>query len=100
AYIAIGDLYTSAVSDCSGEELGRTDKAVYWAAMDQYEKAKEVDSSVSSTADSKMKTYRQYLPTQEDIFYRDDWEEGEEFTIDSGCYSWIDETTTVRRAPS
>ncbi|MFO8098846.1 MAG: hypothetical protein R6T83_04400 [Salinibacter sp.] len=100
AHIAIGDLYTSAVSDCSGDELGRTDRAVYWAAVDQFQKAKEVDSSVSSTANSKIETYRQYFPSQEDIFYRDAWEEGEEFTIDSGCYSWIDETTTVRRSPS
>lgn len=100
AYIAIGDLYTSAVSDCSGEELSRNDKAVYWAAVDKYQKAKEVDSGVASTADSKISTYRKYFPTQEDIFYRDEWEEGGNFTIDYGCYSWIDETTTVRRASS
>ncbi len=100
AYIAIGDLYTSAVSDCSGSELGRSDKAVYWVAVDKYQKAKQVDSSVQSTANSKIKTYRKYFPTQEDIFYRDDWEEGSSFTIDYGCYSWIGESTTVRRASS
>ena len=100
AYIAIGDLYTSAVSDCSGSELGRNDKAVYWAAVDKYQQAKQVDSSVASTANSKINTYRKYFPTQEDIFYRDDWDEGSSFTVDYGCYSWIGETTTVRRASS
>ena len=100
AYIAIGDLYTSAVSDCSGSELGRSDKAVYWVAVDQYQKAKEVDSSVASTANSKIETYRKYFPSQEDIFYRDDWTEDSSFTVDYGCYSWIDETTTVRRSSS
>lgn len=100
AYIAIGDLYARAVSQCGGSEMGRTDRAVYWAAVDKYQQAKQVDSSVASTANSKIQTYRQYFPTQEDIFYRSDWEEGGSFTINSGCYSWIGETTTVRQAPS
>jgi len=99
AYIAIGDLYTQAVSDCSGDELGRDDKAVYWAAVDKYRQAKQVDSSVASTANSKIQTYRSYFPTQEDIFYREQWTKGESVTINTGCYSWIQETTTVRQAP-
>lgn len=100
AYIAIGDLYARAVSECSGSEMSRKDKAVYWAAVDKYQQAKQIDPSVASTADSKIQTYRQYFPTQEDIFYRSDWESGSSFTIDYGCYSWIGETTTVRQAPS
>lgn len=99
ALIAIGDLYARAVSQCSGSELGRKDKAVYWAAVDKYEEAIRANSSVSSVANSKIESYRSVFPTQEDIFYREDWEEGESFTIDYGCYSWIGETTRVRRAP-
>lgn len=100
AYIAIGDLYARAVSQCGGSEMSRGDKAVYWAAVDKYQQAKEVAPSVASTADSKIQTYSQYFPTQEDIFYRSDWESGESFTIDYGCYSWIGESTTVRQAPA
>jgi len=99
AYVAIGDLYASAVSDCSGSQLGRKDKAVYWAAVDMYKQAIEVDSSITSVAESKISSYRDVFPTQEDIFYRDDWDKGQSFTIDYGCYSWIGETTTVRQAP-
>lgn len=99
AYIAIGDLYARTVNECGGSEMGRGDRAVYWAAVDKYQQAREVDSSVASTAESKIQTYSQYFPTQEDIFYRSDWEEGDRFTIDYGCYSWINETTTVRQAP-
>lgn len=99
AYVSIGDLYARAVSECSGSELGRKDKAVYWAAVDKYEEAIGANSSISSVAESKIESYRKYFPTQEDIFYREDWEEGSDFTIDYGCYSWISETTTVRRAP-
>ena len=100
AYIAIGDLYARSVNQCSGNEMARNDKAVYWAAVDKYRQAKEVDSSIASVADSKIQTYRGVFPTKEDIFYREDWESGQSFTIDYGCYSWIGETTTVRSAPS
>lgn len=100
AYIAIGDLYARAVNNCSGSEMSRGDRAVYWAAVDKYQQAKEMDSSVASTADSKINTYRRVFPSTEDIFYRNDWEKGGTFTINYGCYSWIGETTSVRSAPS
>jgi tetratricopeptide (TPR) repeat protein len=100
AYIAIGDLYANAVSQCSGGEMARNDKAVYWAAVDKYRQAMEVDPSVKSTANSKINTYRKYFPTQEDIFYKSSWESGGTITIDFGCYSWIGETTRVRQSPS
>lgn len=100
AYIAIGDLYAQAVSECGGSRMNRGDKAVYWLAVDMYRQAKAADPAVASTADSKINTYRQYFPTAEDIFYRDDMEEGQSFRIDYGCYSWINETTTVRKAVS
>jgi tetratricopeptide (TPR) repeat protein len=100
AYIAIGDLYARAVNKCSGSEMRRKDKAVYWTAVDKYRQAKEIDPSVASIADSKIQTYRGVFPTKEDIFYREDWEQGGTFTVNYGCYSWIGETTSVRAAPS
>lgn len=100
AYIAIGDLYARAVNKCSGGEMSREDKAAYWAAVDKYQQAKRIDSSVASIANSKIQTYRKVFPTKEDIFYRSDWKRGESYTINQGCYSWIGETTTVRSAPS
>ncbi|WP_022835138.1 tetratricopeptide repeat protein [Salisaeta longa] len=99
AYLAIGDLYVRAVSECGGSNMGRDDRAVYWAAVDAYQEAKSADPNVASSANSKIQTYRQYFPTTEDIFYRSDWEKGKSFTIDYGCYAWINETTTVRPAP-
>ena len=100
AYIAIGDLYARAVNKCSGSEMKREDKAVYWAVVDMYQRAKATDPSVTSTANSKIQTYRRVFPTKEDIFYRSDWEQGGTFSIDYGCYSWIGETASVRPAPS
>lgn len=100
AYIAIGDLYARAVNACSGGEMRRKDKAVYWAAVDKYREARDVAPALSSVADSKINTYRKVFPTKEDIFYREDWERGGSFTINYGCYSWIGETTSVRPSPS
>lgn len=98
AYVAIGDLYVQAVSDCGGSKMSRGDKAVYWLAVDMYRRAKSVDETLASTANSKINTYRQYFPSSDDIFFRDDMEMGRSFRIDYGCYSWINEVTTVRKA--
>ncbi|NBC85192.1 MAG: hypothetical protein GVY25_03275, partial [Bacteroidetes bacterium] len=59
--------------------------------------AKQVDSNLASTANNNIQTYRRYMPTQEDIFYVDEWEVGQSIRIDYGCYSWINESTTVRQ---
>jgi tetratricopeptide (TPR) repeat protein len=99
AYLRIGELYTTAVSNCSGSKMERNDRAVYWLAVDYFQRAKSANSNVASEADSKIQTYQRVFPTNESIFFRDDWEVGESFRIDYGCYSWIAESTTVRKAP-
>lgn len=93
AYIAIGDLYATAVSDCGSFE--REDRAVYWLAVDYYERARSRDPSVASQADQKIATYRRSFPDQEALFFKG-WEPGQSYRVDYGCYSWIGETTTVR----
>ncbi len=98
AYLAIGDLYATAVSMCSGNTLEREDKAVYWLVIDWYEKAKEAapsDAIVVREANAKISLYRQYFPDTQALFFKG-WEVGERYTIDYGCYSWIGETTTVK----
>lgn len=95
AYIAIGDLYAQAVSECGGAAMSRDDKAVYWLAVDYYQRAKQADPSVASAADQKINTYRRYFPTEEEKFFNN-WAAGQRVSINSGCYSWIGETTTVR----
>jgi len=98
AYIAIGDLYATAVSMCSSNTLEREDKAVYWLVIDWYEKAKEaapLDAAVVNEANAKISVYRLYFPDGEDRFYKG-WEVGQRFTINYGCYRWIGDTTTVK----
>ena len=95
AYMAIGDLYASAVSQCTGGELSLQDRAVYWLATDYYQRAKANDSSVASAANQNIGRYRKYFPSKEKIFFKG-WEPGQSYSVDSGCYSWIGESTTVK----
>ena len=97
AYMAIGDLYAAAVQQCMSGTLKREDKAVYWLAVDKYQQAKSADSSLAERANQKINTYRQYFPSQEDLFF---WSKtsGDAYQVNSGCYSWINESTTVRKA--
>lgn len=100
AYINIADAYAQAVRNCtSGRDLTRNDRAVYWLVIDYLNKAKRVDSSVTSQANSRIQTFRQAAPTGDAIFMTDSWSEGATIRIDgslNSCYSWINESTTIR----
>ncbi len=98
AYLAIGDLYVAAVSQCAGATLEHTDRAVYWLAVDWWQKARQAapsDARVVTEATLKIDTYRQYFPDRGKIFFLN-LTPGQSFSINYGCYSWIGETTTVR----
>ncbi len=89
AYLLIGDLYASSASMCADDDLGG--KSVFWAAIDKYVKAKSVDSSLESDANTKISQYSKFYPAASDLFFRD-MQEGNSYTV--GC--WINENTTVR----
>ena len=88
-YILIGDLYAASAKDCGDNDL--TSRVAYWAAVDKYLKAKNVDSSVEELASTKINTFSRYFPATETIFFYD-LKKGDSYTV--GC--WINENTTVR----
>lgn len=91
-FIIIGNSYAASAGDCgSGDFYSKT---AFWAAVDQYEKAKAVDPSLAAEANRLINTYEHYFPTVESIFFNN-YAEGQEFTLDN-C--WIKETTKVRAA--
>ncbi|MGM0612460.1 MAG: tetratricopeptide repeat protein [Bacteroidota bacterium] len=90
-YILIGDLYADSDDACKTDSKVES-KSIYWAAVDKYKKAKSVDPDVADKAEKKIATYRQYFPSQEELFF-EDYNPGNSFTV--GC--WIDETTTIRK---
>lgn len=93
AYMLIANLYATAVQQ--SETMDREDRAVYWLVLDYYERAAQADPSLKSRARNAIQTYRKYIPSREDMFFKG-WEEGASYTIDYGPYKWINETTTVR----
>jgi len=98
-YIQIASIYGQAVSRCSSDRtMDRQDRVVYWLVLDYLDRARQTDSSLSSTVQNQYQSYQPVIPTTEDKFFMD-WTTGEEMQIDETlkpCYEWIDETTTVR----
>ncbi len=91
AHIFLGELYITGRDRC-GEKFER--KAVLWAAVDEFKKAKQVDPSVEEAADKRISSYRQRFPKKQDVFFRN-LEEGDPYKVE--C--WINEKTTVRHRP-
>lgn len=91
SFILIGDMYAASAGDCGDNDL--TKKVAYWAAVDQYYKAKKADSELTELVNKRVATYNKYFPTTETIFFYD-LKEGDSYQVD--C--WINETTTVRAA--
>ena len=87
-YILIGDAYAGS-KDCFTDEFEKT--TIYWAAVDQFSKAKSVDTGVAEKADERINTYMNYFPDIETIFFYS-LKEGDNYNV--GC--WINETTKVR----
>jgi len=90
-YILIGDMYAASASACGSDEI--SERASYWTAVDKYQKAKQVDPSVTDDANAKIATYSRHFPTQERLFFHD-IKVGSSYSV--GC--WINEVTTVRAA--
>ena len=91
-FIIIGQLYAASAKDCGAGDL--ESKAAFWAAVDQFEKAKSVDPSIAAKANELINAYSHYFPTVEIIFFNG-YEEGQSYTLDK-C--WIGETTKIRAA--
>lgn len=87
-YIIIGDLYYNTALTCGNDAV--TSHAGYWAAYDQYNKAKS-DPEVANLANSKAKNAYVNFPKAEDIFFLG-YIKGNPYTI--SC--WYTETTIIR----
>lgn len=89
-FILIGKLYASSGPLC-GPGRGWDSQIVTWPAIDKFEHAKKIDPSVAAEANKFISTYKQYMPSKEDIFFRQ-LKAGQSFKV--GC--WINENTTIR----
>jgi tetratricopeptide (TPR) repeat protein len=87
-YIFIGDLYMITSASCGDNPV--TKRAGYWAAYDQYIKAKR-DPEFANIASRKASEAYSYFPKTEDLFFYG-YYKGNSYTIN--C--WYTETTTIR----
>ena len=69
-------------------------KAVYWASVDQFAKAKSVEPTedMVEQANKLIRTYSAYFPSKEEVFMHPDVEEGKSHFVGG----WVSESTTVR----
>jgi tetratricopeptide (TPR) repeat protein len=91
-YIIIGMCYASTRlfgNDPKGVILNKT---VYWAAVDKFVKAKQVDSSVEAQASEFIHTYSKYFPTKEERFDLPNEFSGSTYFVGG----WIGENTAIR----
>ncbi len=100
AYIKLAAIYAQAVTSCAaGRKLEAKDKVVYWVVVDLLNKAKKVDTSVTNTVNSQLSSFEAVTPSTEDKFFTLSYQDGQSVKVDGSlmsCYSWINETTTVR----
>jgi hypothetical protein len=89
-YMLIGNMYAASAASCGGSDEIAS-RAGYWAAVDKFIKARNVDPSVADDANKGIATYSSYFPTRERLFFND-VKEGGSYNV--GC--WIGETTIVR----
>ena len=91
-YIIIGMCYAASRpygNDAKGAILNKT---VYWAAVDKFVKAKQVDPSVEATANEYIASYSRYFPTKEERFDLPNEFSGSTFFVGG----WIGESTAIR----
>ena len=64
---------------------------IFWAAVDQFIKAKQLDPEQSQKANDLINQYSEYFPINEDVFMYT-LKDGEDYKVGG----WINETTKVR----
>ncbi len=89
--ILIGEMYAASASDCGDDEF--TEQTAYWVAVDKFNRAANVaeDASIEERARELARTYRQYFPDRELIFFHG-YNTGDTYRVE--C--WINRDTEVR----
>jgi tetratricopeptide (TPR) repeat protein len=89
AYLYIGRAYAYAAKSYSTEDFEQ--RSVYWAAVDKFNRAKQVDPSLTEEANKLIGSYTPNFPSKDDGFFLGIYEDNE---VKIG--GWINETTKAR----
>ncbi len=90
-YMLIGNIYAAGASSCGSKTDDWGSRLAYLAAIDKWNYAKSVDSSLAGEVSEKVAKYASYKPTKEQAFLRG-LKDGQ--SANTGC--WIGESVTVR----
>ncbi|MDE6450903.1 MAG: hypothetical protein K2L23_01160, partial [Odoribacter sp.] len=89
AYLLLGKTYAAYAPKYGSDNFDHA--SVYWAVVDKFIKAKQVDPSVADEANEQIKMYSLHFPSKEDAFFRSIVDGA---TVKIG--DWINETTKAR----
>ena len=92
AYIFWAMAYASGGRNLFGDEQV-LNKLIWYAVVEKLEKARQVDPSVSGEANKLINQYRQYFPSQDDLFMHPQLNKVETFTLPG----WVNEVVRIRR---
>ncbi|MDR2811152.1 MAG: hypothetical protein LBB84_11465 [Tannerellaceae bacterium] len=90
-YLLIGKMYAATAGSIYPDDAVLR-KTVYYVAVDKFERARQIDPTISEEAGRLISTYRSYFPSTEEIFMHPDLDKGKSITIGG----WIGERTTIR----
>lgn len=89
AYILIGKAYAAYSSNYGEDAFDHA--SVFWAAVDKFNKAKQVEPALAAEVNSLINSYTPHFPSKDEAFFRS---VTEGTTVKIG--DWINETTTAR----
>jgi hypothetical protein len=89
ALMLIGDIYAAASQGFGNDDFEKS--AVFWLAVDYFERARQEGYDCSVDAVQKISTYRKYFPGKEETFFQG-LQEGQTYKLEG----WINESTKVR----
>jgi tetratricopeptide (TPR) repeat protein len=90
-YITIGNLYAESARDCGNDDF--SNRTIYWAAVDKFNKALTLDAKMADTAARLIAVYAAQFPVREEILLHE-LREGSPYTVE--C--WFTEETKIRAA--
>lgn len=90
-YLLIGQLYATTANSVYPDDNVKA-RTIYYLAVDKFEKAKQIDPSLTEEANKLINTYRAHFPSTEEIFMHPDLEKGQTISIGG----WIGESTRIR----
>ncbi|MFI3296387.1 MAG: hypothetical protein R3Y59_02035 [bacterium] len=90
-YLILGTIYADARGLYEDATLA---KSIYWVVVDQFVKAKNVDSdpNIVEQANKMINAYRGHFPSNEEIFMHPELTLGNSFFVGG----WVSESTTIR----